>query len=655
MPKKRVKLPLSKTHPKLAKEADGWDPRTIYSGTHTKVKWKCFKGHTWQAEVRTRAIRGLGCAACSGQRVIKGETDLLTTHPKLAKEADGWDPSILKAGSNKKVKWKCKKGHTWTTSPNSRTNYIKKTGKPLGCPNCSGQKLLEGFNDLATTHPKIAKEAYRWNPKSLSIGSSQKKNWQCKSGHVWEAIVYSRQKNGCPYCSGRFAIKGKNDLKTINPKLAKELVDQDASQLTSASGKKVLWRCKLGHTWRASVGARKRGNGCPICSGRRLLEGFNDLATTHPEIARQAFNWNPKTVSAGMGVKKEWICELGHVWKNSPNSRTSGNKTNLPLGCPVCSGQKLLKGFNDLSTTHPLLASTAYGWDPTTVQAGSRAKKLWKCSSGHVTKALITNKVRRQSGANCAVCSNSELLQGFNDMATTHPNLALQAYGWDPKTVVAGTTKRLKWKCKLDHTWTTSGNNRIQGNDCPVCANKVVIIGFNDLGTTHPQLAAELINGDPKSVTAGSGKKFTWRCYEGHTWITDVQSRSHGTGCPSCAQGGFDPNSEAWLYLIKNDYYGMLQIGISNYPENRLKVHKRNGWELIELRGPLQGDVAYAWEQSIMKMLQNSGANLGDETIDGKFEGFTEAWSKSTFPVKSIKQLMQLTEEFEEEIKSYQR
>lgn len=91
----------------------------------------------------------------------------------------------------------------------------------------------------------------------------------------------------------------------------------------------------------------------------------------------------------------------------------------------------------------------------------------------------------------------------------------------------------------------------------------------------------------------------------------------------------------------------MLQIGISNYPEDRLMVHKRNGWELIEVRGPLQGDVAYSWEQSMMKMLRAKGANLGDTTINGKFEGFTEAWSKATFEVKSIQELMQLTEEFE--------
>jgi hypothetical protein len=40
---------------------------------------------------------------------------------------------------------------------------------------------------------------------------------------------------------------------------------------------------------------------------------------------------------------------------------------------------------------------------------------------------------------------------------------------------------------------------------------------------------------------------------------------------------------------------------------------------------------------------------LGPIDIAGKFDGYSEAWSKATFEVKSIKELMKLTEEFEDE------
>ena len=643
---------LETLYPKLAREALGWDPKKILPGTHKKLKWKCKNGHIWSAVVQTRAIRGYGCGFCSGQKPIEGETDLKSTHPALAKEADGWDPSSLKSGSTKNVRWKCKKGHIWTTSPASRIHYVKKNGKLLGCPYCSGRKLLKGFNDLATTNPKLASQAYKWNPNSLSKGSHQKKKWRCLKGHIWIAVVYSRQKHGCPYCSGRLATRGKTDLKTLYPKLANELIDADASVLTVSSNKKLKWKCEQGHIFVSTINSRTRpsaGKGCPICSGRKVLKGFNDLATTFPDLANEALNWDPSEVTAGSGKRFKWKCELGHVWTNSPNSRTSEvHSSGKTLGCPICSGQKLLSGFNDLASTHPQIATLAYGWDPTTVQAGSHGKKLWKCEQGHITKTEITNKVLRKNGLNCSICSNAELLEGFNDMATTFPHLAQQANGWDPKKVIAGTNRKLSWICSFGHAWEATGNNRIQGNGCPICANKVIVIGFNDLSTTYPKIAAEMVNGDPKKVTAGSKRKFKWRCELGHVWNAQVANRTNGTGCPSCAKGGFDPNIDGWLYLIRNDNFRMLQIGISNFPMDRLKVHERNGWELIELRGPMQGDIAYAWEQSILKMLKNAGANLGDSTIYGKFEGFTEAWNQEKFPIKTIRELMNFTEEFEE-------
>ena len=46
-------------------------------------------------------------------------------------------------------------------------------------------------------------------------------------------------------------------------------------------------------------------------------------------------------------------------------------------------------------------------------------------------------------------------------------------------------------------------------------------------------------------------------------------------------------------------------------------------------------------------MLRARGSDLSNDKIAGKFDGYSESWSKSTFEVKSITELMQLTEEFE--------
>jgi hypothetical protein len=62
----------------------------------------------------------------------------------------------------------------------------------------------------------------------------------------------------------------------------------------------------------------------------------------------------------------------------------------------------------------------------------------------------------------------------------------------------------------------------------------------------------------------------------------------------------------------------------------------------------MDGHLTQQWETGILRMLKASGADLSNEKIAGKFDGYSEAWSKSTFPVKSIKELMKLTEEYEE-------
>jgi|688.fasta_scaffold1627948_2 hypothetical protein len=62
----------------------------------------------------------------------------------------------------------------------------------------------------------------------------------------------------------------------------------------------------------------------------------------------------------------------------------------------------------------------------------------------------------------------------------------------------------------------------------------------------------------------------------------------------------------------------------------------------------MDGYLTQQWETTILRMLKAKGADLANNRIAGKFDGYSEAWSQSTFPVESIKELMRLTEEFEE-------
>ena len=63
---------------------------------------------------------------------------LVEFFPELLEE---WDyekniisPKKLSYGSARKVWWRCKEGHSWQATPNSRTNMKS------GCPSCARQK-----------------------------------------------------------------------------------------------------------------------------------------------------------------------------------------------------------------------------------------------------------------------------------------------------------------------------------------------------------------------------------------------------------------------------------------------------------------------------------------------------------------------------------
>jgi hypothetical protein len=167
-----------------------------------------------------------------------------------------------------------------------------------------------------------------------------------------------------------------------------------------------------------------------------------------------------------------------------------------------------------------------------------------------------------------------------------------------------------------------------------------VLVGYNDLATTNPELAAQADGWDPTTITTHSNKKVGWRCEKGHTWQTKVTHRSTGIGCPSCASTGFDPNKSGWLYFIDHDALQMFQVGISNIPATRLGQHSKSGWDILEVRGPMKGHLAQQLEIAILHAVERRGAVLGHKAQIEKFDGYSEAWTKASLTVTSFKQLL---------------
>lgn len=248
-----------------------------------------------------------------------------------------------------------------------------------------------------------------------------------------------------------------------------------------SSQKKVWWRCKQGHSWKATVGSRIiQGTGCPYCSGVRIWPGYNDLQTKRPELAAE---WDmeknapltPNMIGTGSPQKVWWICPKGHSYRSSIWNRARPRSS----GCPYCKKMIIAPGINDPKTLNPELAAQ---WDEKKnapvkmedLQNASTYKAWWLCEHGHSYQARIIDRNYKKTG--CPYCAGQKAYPGFNDLASQMPELAKE---WDaelnaPLTaemVTLGSGKLVWWSCDQGHVWRARIFNRTKshGNGCPVC------------------------------------------------------------------------------------------------------------------------------------------------------------------------------------------
>ncbi|MFT6292150.1 MAG: hypothetical protein ACJAR2_002764 [Ilumatobacter sp.] len=251
------------------------------------------------------------------------------------------------------------------------------------------------------------------------------------------------------------------------------------------------------------------------------------------------------------------------------------------------------------------------------------------------------------------------MLVGWNDLATLNPGLAAELV--DPslaRTLTIGSGKSVAWFCvgtnDLPHPrweWSAAVATRSRGDGCAACAGHEVIIGWNDLATLNPGLAAELVDASlARTFTIGSGKSVAWFCvgttdlpHPRREWTAQVANRSRGNGCAACARHGFNPLKAGWLYLMRHDGWDMQQIGITNVVNDRIGTHERSGWQLIDIRQFDDGELCAANERAGLAALRLRGARLGepDDALAVRFNGYTEAWPTHTLEITDLQQLLE--------------
>lgn len=313
-----------------------------------------------------------GCPICANREVYTGVNDFATKFPNAVGYWDYDGNALPPEKSLVTIQSKfamicprCGKKHT------KRSDGVERNG--AYCERCSQiLSKLEKVKSFKEAYPVAAK---MWDDcdnyiKSdfLTVQSQEKGKFLCPGGrypgkpHVFirsvQAVVHSietskkskkdvdRRYNGCPVCAGFVVVTGINDFKTMCPNISK-LWDysknkQKPEDVYYLSEKKYHFICPEGHEFSRDLRHAVRSEeidftGCPVCKGKEVRPGVNDIATTHKHMMKywdyKINEIDPTTVSAGSNKLIKSHCRFcGNVYETSVFNWVNG----LVVACPNC-------------------------------------------------------------------------------------------------------------------------------------------------------------------------------------------------------------------------------------------------------------------------------------------------------------------------------
>lgn len=486
-------------------------------------------------------------------KLEKGVNDLATVNPELAaqwhptKNGD-LKPADVTAGSKKKVWWRCDNGHEWEASINHRA-------KGTGCPYCAGKKVCED-NNLEKVFPDVAAEWHPTkngdlNPADVASGSGKKVWWLCnKCGNEWEASISHRVNGtGCPCCAGQETVQNINDLSTTHPYIAEEWHpvkngNLNPTDVKSGSGKKVWWRCRQGHEWKATVNNRaNKAKGCPYCSGRLPVIAETDLNTINYNLAKEWHptlngNLKPTDVKSNSGKKVWWLCpDCRHEWQAVISSRNSG------VGCPICAKHKS-SSFPEQATYYYVKKHfpSAILEDRENLSGKELDIYIPSLKTGieydggffhqDVEKDIEKNKLAFKKGIKLIRIREHRcpILEDNYAEYTVRKNDSIQDLEETIETILL--------KLKINPYDIDVDVDRDYSD---ILHQTISYKKMKSLQSTHPRIAQEwhsTKNGDltPELITHTSNKKAWWQCERGHEWKSTIRTRCQcDSKCPYCA------------------------------------------------------------------------------------------------------------------------
>ena len=539
---------------------DDVTPRSI-----KKVWWKChICGYEWKTAINVHIVvendtlHFRKCPVCMGRIALSGINDLATTHPSLAKEyvpeLNTIPLSSIRAGSPRKITWRCQKCHqVFTTSPENR---IQKSSRG-GCPYCSGRYPIPNVTDFASQYPHIALEwDYDKNqkrPEDYTYGSTYNAFWKCRENpmHKWKALINDRKPGfkRCPYCNDPETIL---DLAVTKPKLVKywDYIKNDfgPENYTEFSNQMVYWKCKKGHSFQNKIcNYLDHDFKCHICNNSNIVEYSTELEILYPDLIRELditkSNVKPIQLEVNSDDLIWWICpDERHSYQMSVYSRTR-----LGRSCPECRSLISHKEDITLLSRYPEIIEI---WDynnndgllPEDIAFSSKATFNYVCNENHKWNESLPSLI--QNNFTCAYCSGRRLLPGYNSVADKYPALLNE---WNTKNLYNSdmllyTSKVIiSWICQRCGMSYYSGlDDKINGvSKCPHCSGRKVVPGRTSFKALYPELMMEYSSDNvqnPDELVPSYTISVKWYCSKcSMEWEASIRDRVNGeVDCPYC-------------------------------------------------------------------------------------------------------------------------
>ena len=406
---------LADTNPVLAKE---WNakknkitPYDVTAGSNKKAWWTCSKGHEWESVISSRS-NGNGCPYCVNRFAGYGNS-LGDLYPEIAQEIDQiknkLDPFSIPAGSLQSIWWLCPRGHSYK-APVGRRTY---TGS--GCRFCSSQTSLpeirlyaelQSIFPLAKTREKVEGREVDVLISDIHIAveydgsffhkdkpEKDEEKHQFLRDQGFDVIRVREEPLEC----GELDVS----VEYGREKLTKTTMDQVVMLIRELrpSFSEAIDRYLAAEIFVADDEFNRIASYLP-----GPPEG-ETLADVYPHLADE---WNfeknapltPDMFHPSSGKKVWWICEKGHEWDTNIYHR-GHRKT----GCPYCSNKKLGYG-NSLAEMYPQIAALWYQpangeRTPENTMAGSGYRAWWQCENGHISRAGVAHKVKKNNCLHC--------------------------------------------------------------------------------------------------------------------------------------------------------------------------------------------------------------------------------------------------------------